>query len=35
MALTAALSHPKLRRLRLWSGESRAHHGLENFGDSL
>jgi hypothetical protein len=32
---TEALPHPKLRRLRLWSTESRDDHGLENFGDSL
>jgi hypothetical protein len=34
-ACTAGISHPDLRCLRLWSTESRADHGLENFGDSL
>ncbi len=34
-ACTAGISHPDLRRIRLWSSESRADHGLENFGTSV
>jgi hypothetical protein len=29
------INFTELRRLRLGSAESRADHGLENFGDSL
>jgi hypothetical protein len=35
MGLNRSALHPDLRRIRLWSTESRADHGLENFGDSL
>jgi hypothetical protein len=35
MGLNCRAFASELRRLRLWSTESRADHGLENFGDSL
>ena len=35
MGLNRSAFASELRRPRLWSNESRADHGLENFGDSL
>ena len=35
MGLNCRAFASELQRLRLWSSESRADHGLENFRDSL